>query len=104
MKKGYIRTESRTKKKFDKKRKNRKMKAKVYTLEKQAGKRKWRETQRKLKKIMEKTRPVFKHKRFLFKWLNPWKFAFEYNQETKLWILGLYFFVIGINLKNKYDV
>jgi len=53
---------------------------------------------------MNKIIEIYKHKRFTFAWMYPWKFAFEYDSNTKLWILGCYFFVIGINLKNKYDV
>lgn len=55
-------------------------------------------------KYMNKIIEIYKHKRFTFAWMYPRKFAFEYDSNTKLWILGCYFFLIGINLKSKYDV
>lgn len=60
--------------------------------------------EKKIKKIMDYRRQTYKHKRLTLAWMYPRKFAFEYYSNQKLWILGCYFFLIGINLKSKYDV
>ena len=107
MRKGYTRSELKRKKQFDKKRKKGNSKAKIARIAKLTGKYRLKKIKVKVDKIMEKqkqTRKIYKHKRFIFNWLYPRKLAFEYYNDKKLWILGCYFFVIGINLKSKYDV
>lgn len=104
MKKDYIRTESKSKKRSDKKRKKKNARVKEYRISGNVGNQKYREARKKIKKIMESRRQIYKHKRFTFAWLYPRKFAFEYYDNQKLWILGCYFFVVGINLKSRYDV
>ena len=104
MRKGYTRSETKRKKQFDKKRKRSNSRIKEKHILKALGKQRLNKIRIKLKKIMESRRPIYKHKRFIFYWLYPRKFAFEYYDDKKLWILGCYFFVIGINLKSKYDV
>jgi hypothetical protein len=104
MKKGYIRSESRSKKKSDKKRKKKVARIKQYKISGGKKSQQYNVTRKKIKNIMESRIPIYKHKRLTFAWMYPRKFAFEYFPNQKLWILGCYFFLIGINLKSKYDV